>query len=210
MFNLFAAIFLSQMLYAHPVTFEDGVMLKSMAREDMSESSVTYTFSPRFAVGVEYDRLQMGTLDSSWGLLEFNSLLKRWNGEHSQGNVYLLSGAGTYWDNQDSTSWGSQWGAKWGLQADYETRQFYTLGSYTGWHTEDLETYYALFRFGYAPFLAGYNDLNIWVIAQFDYNPDMRSEVQVTPFLRFFYKNILWEMGASLRGNVYWQFMVHI
>jgi hypothetical protein len=67
-----------------------------------------------------------------------------------------------------------------------------------------------LYRVGYAPFVAGYNDLNIWAIMQFDYNPDMRSEVQVTPFLRFYYKNVLWEMGASLRGNIYWQFMVHI
>lgn len=206
MVTTFISLLLSLQLHAHPVTFEDGVMLKNMAREDMSESSVTYTFAPRWALGLEYDRMQMGALETSWGLVELNTLISRWNGEHSQGNIYLLSGAGTYWDNQESNSWAG----KWGVQADYETRQFYTLGSFTGWHTEDLETYYALFRVGYAPFVAGYNDLNIWVITQFDYNPDMRSEVQVTPFLRFFYKNILWEMGASLRGNVYWQFMVHL
>ncbi len=206
MLNLIANLFLSQFIYAHPVTFEDGVMLKSMAREDMSENSVTYTFHPRFALGIEYDRLLMGPQDTSWGLMEFNVLLKRWNGDHSQGNIYLLSGAGAFWDNFDNSSPAG----KWGLQADYETRQFYTLASYTGWHARDVESYYALFRLGYAPFVAGYNDLNLWVITQFDYNPDMRSDVQVTPYLRFFYKNVLWEVGASLQGNFYWQFMVHM
>jgi hypothetical protein len=206
MLNLLISLLLSFLLHAHPVTFEDGVMLKNMAREDMSETSVTYTFAPRFAVGLEYDRLEMNGLDTSWGLLEFNALVQRWNGEHSQGNIYLLTGAGGYWDNQRTSSFAG----KLGIQADYETRQFYTLGSFTAWQSEDIESYYALYRVGYAPFVAGYNDLNIWAIMQFDYNPDMRSEVQVTPFLRFFYKNVLWEMGASLRGNIYWQFMVHI
>ncbi len=206
MLNLIISLFLNLLVHAHPVTFEDGVMLKNMAREDMSETSITYSFAPRFAVGIEYDRLQMGPLDTSWGLLEFNALVQRWNGEHSQGNIYLLTGAGGYWDDQQTSSFAG----KLGLQADYETRRFYTLGSFTAWQSEDVESYYALYRVGYAPFVAGYNDLNVWAIMQFDYNPDMRSEVQVTPYLRFFYKNVLWEMGASLRGNFYWQFMVHI
>jgi hypothetical protein len=205
MFNLIAILFLNHLVSAHPVTFVDGTMFKNMAREDMSETSVTYTFAPRFAVGLGYERLQMETSENSWGMLDFNALFKRWNGEDSQANIYLLSGAGAYWDKTKESAAG-----KWGVQADYETRQFYTLASYTGWHAEDVETYYAVYRIGYAPFVAGYNDLNVWMITQLDYNPDMRSEVQVTPFLRFFYKNILWEMGASLRGNFYWQFMVHL
>lgn len=172
----------------------------------MSETSITYTFAPRFAVGVEYDRLQLGRLDTSWGLLEFNTLIQRWNGEHSQANIYLLTGAGGYWDNLQMSSAAG----KLGLQVDYETRRFYTLGSFMAWQSEDVESYYALYRVGYAPFVAGYSDLNLWAVLQLDYNPDMRSEMQVTPFLRFFYKNVLWEMGASLRGNIYWQFMVHL
>jgi hypothetical protein len=179
-------------------------MLKSMAREDMSETSLTYTFYRQLAVGVEVDRLLLGANDTHWGLIELNALLKRWNGDHSQANIYLLTGGGGFLSEDQE-----EWAGKWGLQADYETRQFYTLAAFSSWHSESIDTNYALYRIGFAPFVAGYNDLNLWAILQLDYNKDMRNEVQITPFLRFFYKNILWEMGSSLRGNFYWQFMVH-
>ncbi|MBY0386176.1 hypothetical protein K2X05_13545 [bacterium] len=181
-------------------------MLKNMAREDMSETSVTYSFHRRLATGLEYDRLQIGKTDTSWGLVELNGLLKRWNGEDSQANVYVLTGVGAYWDNQREDSFAS----KWGVQADYETRQFYTLAQFVSWHSDQIDSNYALYRLGFAPFTAGHNELNIWCIAQFDYNKDMRNEVQITPFLRFYFKNVLWEVGSSLRGNFYGQFMVHL
>ncbi len=175
----------------------------------MSENSITHTYWRKTAVGLEYDRLLLGTLDTSWGFAELNHLVKRWNGDHSQANIYLLSGVGGFWADGPAKV-DVEWAGKWGLQVDYETRQFYTLVSYSSWHSETVDTNYALYRIGFAPFLAGYNDLNVWAILQLDYNKDMRNEVQVTPFLRFFYKNILWEMGASFRGNFYWQFMVHL
>jgi hypothetical protein len=190
---------------AHPVTFQGGTMLKNMSREDMSETSMTYTFRRQMAVGLELDRLLLGSRETHWGLVEINGLLKRWNGEHSQGNIYLLSGAGGLFSDFQE-----EWAGKWGLQLDYETRKFYTLLSFSSWHSETIDTNYVLSRVGFAPFVAGYNDLNIWAILQLDYNKDMRNEVQVSPFLRFYYKNILWEIGSSLRGNYYWQFMVHI
>lgn len=191
--------------HAHPVTFKGGTMLKSMFREDMSENSVTYSFHRAFAVGAEMDRLLLGEQDTSWLLAEFNVLLKRWNMEEGQANVYLSTGAGSVLVHDYSEGAG-----KASLQVDYETRQFYTLAQYSRWFSETFDSQYYVYRIGMAPFKAGYNDLNVWAILQTDYNKDMRKNVQVTPFLRFYYKNILWELGSSFRGNFYGQFMVHM
>lgn len=190
---------------AHPTTYEGGLMLKSMFREDMSETSVTYTFHPRLAAGAEVDRLMLPAGDTTWYFADFNALLKRWNGEESQGNIYLLTGVGGYSNKNDREGAG-----KAGVQVDYETRRIYLWAEYLRWFSESIETDMYIARVGYAPFLAGYNDLNVWVILQADYNRDMRAYTQVTPMLRFYYKNILWEIGSSVRGNFYGQFMVHL
>lgn len=205
MFYLCFSLAVSLFTSAHPVTFQGGAMLKSMAREDMSENSVTYTFHRQWASGLEVDRFKLKAKETTWGFIELNHLLHRWNGDDSQANIYLLSGAGGLLRDEETKA-----AYKWGLQVDYETRQFYTLAAFTRWGSSLINTEYALYRIGFAPYVAGYDDLNIWAILQLDYNKDMRSEVQVTPFLRFYFKNILWEIGSSLRGNFYWQFMVHL
>lgn len=191
--------------HAHPVTYEDGVMIKSMFRDDMSESSLTYSFHRIMAAGLEVDTLNLNGVDTTWMLSELNLRPLRINTADSQTNIYLLTAAGGYRDRQDS-----QWAGKAGLQIDYETRKIFVMAKHQEWFTENLDTRMTMIQAGFAPFVAGYNDLHIWSLVQLDYNGDMRRYVQITPLLRFFYKNVYWEAGASTRGNFYGQFMVHL
>jgi hypothetical protein len=195
----------SAMAWGHPVTYRGGTMLKSMFREDMSENSVTYSFHRQMALGAGVDTLRLQGENTSWGFAEFNGLLKRWNKEDAQANIYLITGAGGLFRGERGEAAG-----KAGLQADYETRRFYTFAQYTSWFAKSMDSQWALYRIGFAPFVAGYNELNIWVILQTDYNKDMHKNLQVTPMLRFYYKNILWEFGSSTKGNFFGQFMVHL
>jgi hypothetical protein len=190
---------------AHPVTYKGGTMIKSMFRQDMSQNSVTYSFHRQMAVGAGVDRFLAQGNETSWGFVELNALVKRWNLEEAQANIYLTSGMGSMVQNSRG-----EFAGKAGIQADYETRKFYTLAQYTSWFSKDVDMQYAMYRVGFAPFVAGYNDLAIWAILQTDYNRDMRKNIQVTPLLRFYYKNILWEFGSSIQGNFFGQFMVHL
>jgi hypothetical protein len=47
------------------------------------------------------------------------------------------------------------------------------------------------------------------VMLQGMYTPDVDRKVMLTPLLRFFYHNVLWEMGSSTRGEWMLNFMVH-
>jgi len=191
--------------WAHPVIFEGGTVLSTMIYEDMSESVVTYSFNRQAAAGFQLDRLLMPMGDTTWALAKLNILAKRWNGEDSQGNIYLMGGAGSLILNGDS-----EFAGKGTLQADWETRKIYTAVHYSRWFSENLETEMYTARIGVAPFVAGYNDLHIWAMLQGQYNEDMNKNIQVMPLLRFFYKNVMWEVGASTRGNFFAQFMVHL
>lgn len=55
-----------------------------------------------------------------------------------------------------------------------------------------------------APFIAGYNELNLWAILQIDYNKDMRNEVQVTTYLRF---SIKYFVGSGSEPTRKWSLL---
>ena len=46
------------------------------------------------------------------------------------------------------------------------------------------------------------NELQAWLVLQGMYVEDQSKEVIVTPMLRFFYKNVLWEIGTQLEVKV--------
>jgi hypothetical protein len=61
----------------------------------MTDASASYSFSPKWATGVNYWRLQDKSGDEQeYQLAKLNHLLWRYNGEASQANVYLHSGVG--------------------------------------------------------------------------------------------------------------------
>lgn len=204
-FIIFSVFLIPQIVSAHPVTFQGGTMIKSMFREDMSETSVAHSFHRQLAAGFEVDTLQLGLQQTTWAFAEFNARPFRWNMDHAQANVYLLTGVGGF-KNQLT----EDWAGKAGIQIDYETREIFTMLKHQEWFTDNLQARMTQLQLGFAPFVAGYNDLNIWTLIQLDYSKEMRAYTQVTPQLRFFYKNVFWEMGASTGGNFYGLFMVHI
>jgi hypothetical protein len=64
-------------------------------------------------------------------------------------------------------------------------------------------------RAGFAPYLAEFNELNAWFILEANHMNKGMSDVEITPLIRLFYKNILIESGSSFKGDVQFNFMVH-
>jgi hypothetical protein len=99
-----------------------------------------------------------------------------------------------------------------GFEADYETRQIYFLGMYEHLLSPTLfkqET--VKLRGGFAPYLGDFSELNTWFIVQADYDLQTKGEVDLTPYFRFYYKNILWEIGSSIKtGDLSLTLMVHL
>lgn len=97
-----------------------------------------------------------------------------------------------------------------GFEADWETRTIYTALKYyyfTSPKVTDISMAQA--RVGFSPNEAGFDKLQTWFMLQAMVMPDVESEVIITPLLRFFYHNVLWEMGSSTRGEWLINLMVH-
>ena len=97
-----------------------------------------------------------------------------------------------------------------GFEADWETRTLYTALKYyhfTSPAVSDISMTQA--RIGISPFEAPFESLQSWFMVQVMYMPQVQKDLIITPMLRFFYKNVLWEMGSSTRGEWMLNLMVH-
>ena len=198
--------------FAHPVTFKDGLAVTSIHRPKMTMSQINYTIHRNVAVATSYVRMENPTGDLNMPALHANILLKRWNAIGSQGNLYGLIGAGVDTTSLAISEWTDEIRGFVGLQADYETQKIYTAANIIGFPSvNDMNDipYMARYRFGIAPYIAHYDEFQIWVVGQVEYMPTMQDTLIVTPMLRYFYRTVLWETGVSLDGTYWFQMMAH-
>lgn len=204
---LFTFVLYNQSVEAHPVSFEGAWGLVSSATAKKSDFQAIYSFSPRFALAGYY----LQERGSEFLIPRAHFLLKRWNNLESQGNLYLLIGSGQEIYRSSSAS-----ARVYELSGDWESRKYYTTLSYSrmdrdlrenpNWSEISIQSYQG--RLGFAPYLGDYKDLSTWFILQADLRTD-ESETSLTPLLRFYYRNVLWEMGSSFRGSWLFNFMIH-
>ena len=169
-----------------------------MTMNDGMENSNLISYSPtaRDAIGVRSDYLRE---DDAWmHAINYNRLLKRWNQENSQGNIYLLSGAGVATRGADKGAVG------WlGMEADWESRRYYVSyeNRVIGSDTID-ESFMQRARVGVAPYIANYDAWHPWLMLQVDHRPRNADEIVVTPLVRVFNSEVLGEAGISSAGDV--------
>ncbi len=180
--------------------------MSQMSMKDMTDTNLSYSLTHRWSMGYQFFRLEdaQGNTDQ-FNLIKMNHLLKRFNGKDSQANIYLHSGLGhaQYLDNKNRLGWMG------GVEADWETRTLFTSLKYLHYGTSGTDHPVVVGRVGFSPFKADFNSLQSWAMLQLWSDPVTSREVKVTPLLRFFYQNVLWEMGASTKGDMMLNLMVH-
>jgi hypothetical protein len=205
---LFCLFAVTTKTWAHPVIYQDGWAISSSNMPQYSNNYVHYSVTPRLALGPEHWRFSQGDAHTELGLLKANALLWRQNKEDSQANVYLHSGLGAA--DQEFASRGTKgvWLA--GLEADWETRSLYTSWKHLEFHgPRGLDLSMTQGRIGFSPVMAKFTDLQTWFMLQGMVIRDVEPKLMLTPMLRFFYHNVLWEVGSSTRGDWMLNLMVH-
>ena len=192
-------------VHGHPVTFKDGSAFTMRSMPNNVSAEYNYTFHPQWAVTTSLLNRQIETEELKMGSIGLNSLVKRWNYKHSQANIYLLSTVSLRIEaSPDDPVFGG------GLQLDYETTTFYTAIRGNMHYVDGAQWSDLTYRVGIAPYEAGYKSLQSWLIGQVMY---MRAPngymLRPMGLLRFFYRTVLWEIGADSAGLPWLQLMVH-
>lgn len=192
--------------YAHPVIYKGGTVISSQNMEMFSDNQVSYSFHQKWATGLNLWRFKNDDDSSTqFGFARINHLLKRWNSNFSQANIYLSSGVGAAKTDETKAAY------LLGAEGDWETRHLFTSLKYYSFNAPNLTSVsMTQGRIGYSPHEANFDKLQTWVMLQGMYMGEVEKTVVVTPLVRFFYNNLLWEMGSSLRGEWFLNLMVHI
>lgn len=192
---------------AHPVAYQGALAVMGFNQPDLQNWQIAYSVTSRLAFGIDYLRESMLGTGRDFGYGRVNLLLKRWNGDFYQANIYLYGGAGA----SQSTGAAKLAGFV-GGEADYETRKIYLSAKAMGLLVPDeKDMTMVTARIGVAPYVGEAGTLHAWLVAQAQYTPGaMQESLRIGPVLRFFYQNVLWELGVSARGSWLFNFMVHL
>lgn len=197
------AILIPSFSIARPVAYKDAISLGASIQEKRLDFEGNYSITRWFSFGPHVVQIDEGRSKSTYVFPQFNFLLKRWNLERSQANVYLFGGPG-YRDRLDKGSFSGFVGG----QADFETRRVYmaTMGQ-SILSTSKPYHYRWQVRVGVAPYLASYKSLQTWIIAKVDYQSYFKNEWTAGPGLRFMWRQFLLEAGSGFRGEWFVNFL---
>lgn len=232
--GLLFCICLSGFAQAHPVIFKSGWVYWGQFSSSHNTQRISYTFHPRFSAEA-YSSFYHSLLNYRDLKLSLNTLIKRWYFKNSQANAYFAVRAGLYQlkdlhlkkkriqtldgvHSQKLSRFSSaystdnafkNWAVHPEMMLDWESRSLYTAFNFS-YRIFNKNLFYQLqSRIGFAPYEGGMDELQVWLILQMDYFELIHSRLQITPMMRFFYKNALWEAGASLNGSFFLALMVH-
>jgi len=192
-------------IHAHPTIYKGGFVFDSMNQQSANQASAHYSLLPQLSVGVHGLRQELRG-ENLYALTSYSGLLlKRWNEKNFQANTYIYGGAGfARYRKQSKPAFFA------GAQADIENRQWLLMGKFETMQFkkfEDLYTYTG--RLGFAPYQADYDQLQGWMIVEYDFQAFKEKPHDVSGLVRFFYRSFLVEAGSSFRGDLKLNLMFH-
>jgi hypothetical protein len=191
---------------AHPTSYKGGFSVMTWNQPFLGDTMLTYTFARNAAVAARHMRMDMPDGEMQVHIGQLNWLAKRWNEKAYQANVYFFGGMGAQ-EFQGNTGFVMMPG----VEADIEDRRLYLSGKFQALLPKyGPQVYQSQLRAGIAAYESEFDEVAAWLVASVQFEPQLTRQVIVTPMARFFYRNVLWEVGAGLKGDWMLNFMFHI
>ena len=181
---------------AGPMGFKDSTMAMGDLSPNWKEAWVNYAVTPRdaFGAGGVAMRSDDKRLSRNFSELTYTRLLHRINGEHSQANFWLLSGAGRVTGNDFE---GSKTMVAPGLSADFETTRFYVSASARLYRAQGINHDFASVRTGFSFYEVDYDEIQPWLIVEARRMRGLSEKTEITPMLRLIHNRYFVEFGVN-------------
>lgn len=186
--------------FAHPVRPKGTVSLMTDLMQDTTQFDTIYSMEYYWGLGFRYHRIDRDSGETVFSYIPMTTfLLQRWNNENSQANIYGYAG---YGNSSYEVAEESEGSILYGIQADWETTKHFLMAKheYLKSDRDTISEYYQL-RAGFSAYPASYYELWSWYMIQVSQNRAETAQIDITPLMRFFYKNVMWEIGAPHRGG---------
>lgn len=193
---LAAALLFAEAAYARPVSYPGGWTL--MQRNNGNRSAIHAHYSPTAfdSIGVYIEK--NWDEDVIFTGLQYNRLVKRFNGPSSQANIYAKAGIG---QADPFGSDGAELAGFVEFAADWETRRWFTEYRLRAADFAGNESVHHSARLGVAPYIGDYGDLHTWFMVDVQNHPDGEKPITTTPLIRLFKGVQMIELGYTVEEN---------
>jgi hypothetical protein len=195
---------------AKPIAFAHGTtVMAEYGAGTMEEAQAFYAPTYKMSAGLGYLALDSedGRLSRDIVYGRVNYLVKRWNLEDAQGNVYGWGGLGsarTGTGDSDLFAWNA------GAQFDYETLRIYASLKTDYQHSSEFSHRIDTLQLGVAPYKHDFATLATWFVVQGrQYTGGIRSGTEWALLLRLFKRGAWIEAGPTTDGKLQAMFMVN-
>lgn len=169
-----------------------------MQRNNGDRSAVHAHYSPTARDSIGFYLERNWEEDFTYTGIQYNRLIKRWNGRQSQANVYGKVSVGQADPFGDEDAQLSSFAE---IAADWETRRWFTEYRIRATDFVDNQSVHHSVRLGVAPYIGDYGDLHTWFMVEVENHPEGDHPVTTTPLIRFFKGVQMVELGYTVEQN---------
>lgn len=184
---------LSGTVHARPVSYPGGWTFMQKSNGGYSSIHAHYSPTASDSIGMYIERNWQE--DITFTGVQYNRLVKRWNGRKSQANFYVKAGVG---QAQPFGKNGAQIAGFTELAMDWETRRWFTEYRIRATDYADNQSIYHSGRLGIAPYIGNYGDLHTWLMVQVENHPESNKPTTTTPLVRLFKGVQMLELGYTI------------
>jgi hypothetical protein len=192
--------------WAGPMGFKDSTMAMSDMGSNWREAWVNHAITPRDALGA--GAIWMRSDDKKtvreFAELNYTRLVKRWNAEHSQANVWFLGGVGPV---RGTGFAGSRTMLAPGVSVDYETARVYVSATARLYRATGINHDYGAVRAGFSFYETDYDQTQPWLIVEARRMRGLSDSTEITPMLRLINKRYFVEAGVNQMKQARFNFM---
>ena len=181
------------------LTTHDGIGLNVNWIDALNSNGATDTSGGHHHGGSVSD----GSSNSSelWSLLSYTRLLRRWNGDSSQTNLWLDVGMGMARSLGNSSPDLQQGALAGGVSLDHETQRLYLAAGARTLQAVGIARNQASIKAGVALSPANFERVQPWLMVEVRGMQGTTESLDVIPSLRLLHQSIVVELGASLQGH---------
>ncbi len=181
---------------AGPMGFKDSTMTMGDFGGNWREGFVNYALTPRDALGggLTWMRSDDKLRTRLFTEATYTRLVKRWNGEHSQANVWFVGGVGAVTGNDFG---GSKTMLAPGLAVDWETTRLYTAAAARLYRANGLKHDFGSVRLGFSFYEVDYDEVQPWFVLEARRMRELSDTTEITPMLRLVHKRYFLELGVN-------------
>ena len=195
---------------AKPIAFAHGTtVMAEYGAGTMTEVQAFYAPRYTYSLGVGFLELTSDVVDRKRdiGYARLNYLVKRWNLEDAQANVFTWGGLGSAHvseSHDDVFAWNA------GAQVDYETRRVYASVKTDLQRSSEFSDRVDTLQLGIAPYKHDTNTLATWFVVQGrHYTDQIHDGIEWALLLRLFRRGAWIEAGATREGKLQAMAMVN-